>query len=107
MQAARHLVGILVELTAGMKLGHDDLGGGDAFLLMDGGGDAAPVIGDRYRAVAVEHHFDLVAMAGQRLVDGIVDHLIDHMVKARSVIGVADIHAGPLAHGVEAAQNLD
>jgi len=27
VQAARDLVGILVELTAGMELGHDDLGG--------------------------------------------------------------------------------
>ena len=27
MQATRHLVAVLVELTAGVELGHDDLGG--------------------------------------------------------------------------------
>ena len=46
-------------------------------------------------------------IAGQRLVDGVVDHLIDHVVQARAVVGVADIHARPLAHGVEAFQHLD
>ena len=29
------------------------------------------------------------------------------MVEARAVIGVADIHAGPLAHGIEALEDLD
>ena len=50
---------------------------------------------------------DLVAEAGQRLVDGVVHHLIDHVVEAGAVVGVADIHARPLAHGIEALQHLD
>ena len=41
----------------------------------------------------------------QRLVDGVVDDFIDHVMQARAVIGVADIHARALAHGVEAFQN--
>ena len=48
-----------------------------------------------------------VGMAAQRLVDGVVDHLIDHVVQARPVIGVADIHARPLAHRIQALENLD
>ena len=46
-------------------------------------------------------------MAGERLVDRVVDDLVDHVVEAGAVVRVADIHAGPLAHGVEAAQHLD
>ena len=46
-------------------------------------------------------------MAGKRLVDGVVDDLIDHVVEAGAVIGVADIHAGTLADGVEPAQHSD
>ena len=46
-------------------------------------------------------------MAGQRLVDGVVDHLVDHVVQARAVVGVADIHARPLADGIQALENLD
>jgi hypothetical protein len=46
-------------------------------------------------------------MAGQCLVDRVVDHFVDHVVQAGAVIGVADIHAGPLAHGVKALEDLD
>ena len=49
----------------------------------------------------------LGGVAGQRLVDGVVDDLVDHVVQAGAVIGVADIHARPLAHGVEALEDLD
>ena len=46
-------------------------------------------------------------MAGQRLVDRIVGDLEHHVVEARAVVGVADIHSGPLADRVEAFQHLD
>ena len=46
-------------------------------------------------------------MAGQRLVDGIVRNLEHHVVEARAVVGVADVHAGALAHRVEALEDLD
>src|SRR3546814_14584640 len=46
-------------------------------------------------------------MAGQRLVYGIVADLEHHMVQAGAVVGVADIHAGPLAHGIQPFQDLD
>jgi hypothetical protein len=48
-----------------------------------------------------------VRVAGQRLVDGIVDHLIDHVMQARAVIRIPDIHAGALAHRIEALEHLD
>ena len=100
VQPARHLVGVLVEFPAGVQVGHDDLGGGNPFLVVDADRDAAAVVGDGDRAVGVQGHDDRVAIAGQRLVDRIVDDLVDHVVQARAVIGVADIHARPLAHGV-------
>ena len=46
-------------------------------------------------------------MAGERLVDRIVGDLEHHVVEARAVVGVADVHAGPLAHRVEALEDLD
>jgi hypothetical protein len=107
MQAAGHLVGVLVELPAGVELGHDHFRRRHAFALVDLGGNAAAVVLHRGRAVGVERHLDLIAESGKSLVDGVVDHLIDHVVEARAVVGVADIHAGPLAHGIEALQHLD
>ena len=46
-------------------------------------------------------------VAGERLVDRVVDDLVDHVMQARAVVGVADIHAGALAHRIEALQDLD
>ena len=100
VQPARHLVGVLVEFPAGVQVGHDHLGGGYPFLVVDADRDAAPVVGDGDRTVGVQGHDDRVAIAGQRLVDRIVDDLVDHVVQAGTVIGIADIHARPLAHGV-------
>jgi hypothetical protein len=107
MQAARHLVGVLVELSPGMELRHDDFGGRDAFAFVDLGRNAAPIVLDRDRTVGVQGDRDLVAEAGERLVDRVVHDLVDHVMQARAVIGVADIHARPLAHGVEAFQHFD
>ncbi len=106
VQAARNLVGVLVELSAGMKLRHDDLGGRDA-LVVHVGRNAAPIVDHRHRTVGVERHGDEVGVARQRLVDGVVHHLVDHVMQARTVVGVADIHAGPLADGIQPLQNLD
>jgi hypothetical protein len=73
---------------------------------MDVGGDAATVVGDGAGAVVVEHHQDLVAVAGQGLVNGVVDHLVHQVVQAPGA-GGADVHARPLAHRLQALQNLD
>jgi hypothetical protein len=107
VQAAGDLVGILVELPARVQLGHDDLGRRDALLLVDAHGDAAPVVGDRDAVIGVKRDRDGVRVARQRLVDAVVDDLVDHVVQARAVIGVADIHAGPLAYSLQALENLD
>ena len=55
----------------------------------------------------MDHDLDVVAVAGQRLVDRVVDDLEDHVVQAGAVGRVADVHAGALAHGVQALQDLD
>ena len=55
VQAAGDLVGILVEFSAGMQLGHDDLGRRDAFALVDVDRNAAAVVAHGDRTVGVEH----------------------------------------------------
>ena len=107
MQAARDLVGVLVEFSAGMELGHDDLGGGYAFALVDVGRNAAAVVADGAGTVGIEANEDFLGVAGERLVDGVIDDLVDHVMQAGAVIGVADIHARPLAHGIEPLEHLD
>jgi hypothetical protein len=109
VQSAGNLVRVLVELAAGVQLGHDDLGGGalEVVVLLDVGRDAAAVVHHRDGVVGVDHDLDVVAVARQRLVDGVVHHLEHHVVQARAVGRVADVHAGALAHGIEPLEDLD
>src|SRR3546814_6606593 len=46
-------------------------------------------------------------MTGQSLVNRVVGYFENHVVQTRSVIGVADIHAGPFAHCIQALEDLD
>src|SRR4030095_2858249 len=69
--------------------------------------NAAAIVLDADRTVGVQRDEDPVAMAGQRLVDGIVRNLEHHVMQTRPVVGIADVHAGTLAHRVEALEDLD
>ena len=97
----------MVELSACMQLGHDDLGRADAFSGMHVDRDAAPVVAHADAAVGMDLDLHEVGMAGQDLVDAVVHDLIDHVVQAGPVVGIADIHAGTLSHGVQTLENLD
>ncbi|SCU73284.1 conserved hypothetical protein [Cupriavidus necator] len=111
MQAAGHLVAVLVELAAGVQLGHGDFGRAAlGFVLvveLDQGRDAAAVVDNGDRVVAVDGDLDLGAVAGQRFVDGVVQHLEDKVVQAGAVGGITDIHARALAYRLQAFQDLD
>ena len=50
---------------------------------------------------------DVVAVAGQRLVNGIIHNLEHQVVQPSAVRGVANVHARTLAHGFQAFENLD
>jgi hypothetical protein len=41
-------------------------------------------------------------MTRERLIDRVVDDLENHMVETGAVIGVTDIHSGPLSDGLQA-----
>ena len=111
VQAAGDLVAVLVELAAGVQFGQRDLGSTALGLVLvvhlHAGGDAAAVVDDADAVVAVDRDDDVVAMPGQRFVDRVVDHLEHQVVQTGAVGGVADVHAGPLAHGFQAFQDLD
>ena len=107
MQAAGDLVGGVVELTAGVQDGHDDLGRRATLLRMDIHRYSTAVVGDGDRLIGVDGHRYLGAMARQRLVDRVVDDLENHVVETGAVVGVSDVHAGPLSDGVETLQNFD
>src|SRR5215469_7804316 len=90
-----------------MKLRHNDFGSRHAFALVDVGRNAAAVVAYRARAVWVENDGDFLGEAGKRLVDGVIDDLVDHVMQARAVVGIANVHARPLAHGIKPLEHLD
>ena len=65
-----------------------------------------PLSVDRDRVVGVDRDVDAVAVAGQRLVDRVVHHLVDEVVQA-ALAGGPDVHAGPLADRLEALEDRD
>ena len=107
VQTAGHLVGVLVEFAAGMQLGHDDFGCRDAFPGVNVRRDAAAVVGHGDRSVGIEGDRHEICMTGQRLIDGVVDDFVDHVMKTGTIIGIADVHAWSLADGIQAFQDLD
>jgi hypothetical protein len=106
VEAARDLVRLLVELAAGVEPGHHDLGRGDALGRVHLDRDAAAVVHDGHAAVRVDRDLDLLAVARERLVDRVVDDLVDEVMEAFGTRG-PDVHGGPLAHRIEAFEDLD
>jgi hypothetical protein len=107
VQTAGDFVGVVVELSARVQLGHDDLRCGAAFFLVDVDWDAAAVVFDGHGVVDVDRDLDVIGVAGERFVDRVVDNFVHHVVQAADVIGIADVHARALAHGVESLEDFD
>jgi hypothetical protein len=81
VQAAGDRVGLAAELATGVQGGEDYLDRGPLLHGMLVHGDAAAVVGDPDPAVGEQRDLDPVAVAGERLVDSVVHHLLDQMVQ--------------------------
>ena len=103
MQAAGVLVRTLTEFAARVQVGQNQLHGGNAELRVDIHRNAAPVIYDGNGTVHMNDNVNLAAIAGQMLVNRVVEHFKYAMVQA-SFVRVPDVHAGPLPHGLQAFQ---
>ncbi len=107
VQAAGDLVAAAVaELAAGVEDGQHDLGRRAPLFLHRLDRDAAAVVLDRAAVVRVEDDADAVAVAGERLVDRVVDDLVDQVVQTARA-GRADVHAGAFANRFEALEDGD
>jgi hypothetical protein len=80
--------------------GQDQLDTGYARFRIDIGRDSAAVVVDLHRAVGMERDFDVRRVTGDTLVSGVVQDLVNEVTHATAV-GRPDVHAGPLADGVE------
>ena len=90
-----------------MQLRHDDFGGGNALFLVHANRDAAAIVFDRDRSIGVKLDQHQVAVPRQCFIDRIVRDFENHVVQARTIIGIADIHAGAFAYCIKAFEDLD
>ena len=103
VQTAGDLVGLALELAARVRDGEDDFDRRHLLGRMDIDRNAATVVLDRHRAVAVHHHPDAVGEAALGLVAGVVDHFLDDVVRT---VGPG-VHVRPLLYGRNALEHLD
>src|SRR5690606_32335368 len=106
VQAAGGGVGATAELPACVELGVDDLDAGEAGAGLDVHRNTAASVAHLDGVVGVEDHRDRLAVSAERLVDGVVEDLPEAVHEAPGV-GGADVHAGTLAHGLEALEDLE
>ena len=104
VQSAGRRVRPRAELAAGVQLREHDLDAGEPGLRLDVDRDAAGAVAHLDAAVGVQDDADLGAVAAERLVDGVVDDLPE-AVHEPAGVGRADVHAGALAHRLEALEH--
>jgi hypothetical protein len=46
-------------------------------------------------------------MTGQSFVNGVINYLEHHMVQARTIIGITNVHTRALAHRVQTFENFN
>ena len=73
---------------------------------MNAAGSAAAVVGNADDIALFDRNFDVRAVARQRLVDGVVHHLVHEMVQPLGVRG-RNIHTGPFSDVLQTVQYLD
>ncbi len=109
VQAAGDFVGGGVEFAACVQLGKHDLHGRHthaAGQIHHVDGNAAAIVDDGDRVVDVDDHVDFLGVAGESLIDGVVDDFVDEVMQAH-LAGRADVHGGTQTHGLEAFEDLD
>ena len=107
VQPTGHLVAAAPELPARVQRRHHDLRRRLALVLrVLVHRDAPAVVDHPHGAVGEQRHVDAVAVPGHRLVDRVVHDLPHEVVQARRP-GRSDVHTGPLAHRVQAFEDVD
>ena len=106
MQTAGDFISPAAEFAARVQHRVDDFQRGPTGLCLNVDRDAASVVLDRDGVALVDRHLDVMAIARQRLVDRVVDDLIDEVVQSGGARR-ADVHARPLTHSLQPLQYLD
>ena len=106
VQTTGYLVSSAAELAAGVQHRHDDFHGGFMHLGMLVHRHASAVVQHLYAVIFVDGDLNIIAIARQRFVHGVVHDLVDTVMKS-SGAGRTDIHARTFSDRVKTFQHLD
>ena len=106
VQACRYLVARVAKFSASVQHRQHGLECGSTSLRVHVARNAAAIVRNFHGAVGAEPHVDTCRVAGQRLVDRVVYHLV-HQVVQTSRPRAPNVHAGPLAHGLKPLEHSD
>ena len=98
VETARNLITVTAELTAGMENCINYFDSRQACLWLNANRNASAVVRYCDGVVAVDFYFDMVAVAGKRFVDCVVDDFIYEMMEA-SDRSCTDVHTRTLTDG--------
>ena len=99
VQTTGNFVGTLVEFTAGMQHGHDNFESGFLFFFVKVYRNTASVVLYGDRVIFVDGNFDVVAITGERFVDGVVYNLVNQVMESLGT-NVADVHGRTLTYSL-------
>ena len=105
VKAAGDLVAAVAEFAAGMEDGIHHFHRGNTHFMVNTHRDTTAVVPHGDHIVLFNGHFDMGAVTGQRLVDGVVHDFINQMMQASLGCG-ADVHTRPFPHRFQAFQHL-
>lgn len=106
VETAGIFVGPLAELASRMQVGQHQFHSGNAEFGVHIHRNAAPVVHNGNGTVHVDYNVNLAAVAGQVLVNGVIQNFKYTMVQA-ALIRVPNVHAGPLPHSLQAFQFIN
>ena len=106
VETAGNFIRIAVKFSTGVQNGVDHFQSRLVSAFFHADGNTAAVIFDGTTAVAVDGYFDLGAVAGHGLVDGVIHHFTNQVMQT-SDLSVTNVHFRTLADGVHPFQDGD
>ena len=103
MQAAGVAIVFLGELRAGVQARENHFDAAHAFFGVFVDRHSAAVVGNGNRVVVVQRNDDLIAIAGNRFVGGVVDDFLREMIRPLR----RRVHARAFAHRLESREDFD
>jgi hypothetical protein len=97
---------VVLEFSTGAQGGEDDFDSWDAFGGVNADGDAAAIVDDRAGAIGINFDENAFRIAGQGLVDGVIDDFVDEVMKPAWVVS-ADVHTGAGADVFHIVEDAD